>query len=111
MKRKGYKREAGEEERKTGAMKKSTLFLAGLGLGVYVAHKWRNLAKEGMKLGIQAGQKLNEISQQAREEIEDVAAEATAELAEQAESGNKKASKSAKKSEGASDTPTQQDVH
>jgi len=72
------------EKKKAGAMKKGTMFLAGLAVGVYVTQKWRTLAKDGIKLGMQAGQKLNEISQQAREEIEDMTAEAKAELVEQA---------------------------
>lgn len=59
---------------------KKTLFLTGLVSGVVLANWWRELAKEGIKLGIQAGHKINEISQKAKEELEDVAAEATAEL-------------------------------
>jgi hypothetical protein len=62
---------------------KKTLYLAGLVSGVVLTHWWRSLAKEGIKFGIQAGQRLNEISQKAREELEDVAAEATHELAQQ----------------------------
>jgi hypothetical protein len=61
---------------------KKTLFLTGLVSGVVLANWWRELAKEGIKLGIQAGHKINEISQKAKEELEDVAAEATAELAQ-----------------------------
>jgi hypothetical protein len=62
---------------------KKTLFVAGLVSGVVLTQWWRSLAKEGIKFGIQAGQRLSEISQKAREELEDVAAEATHELAQQ----------------------------
>lgn len=62
---------------------KKTLFVAGLVSGVVLTRWWRSLAKGGIKLGIQAGQRLNEISQKAREELEDVAAEATHDIARQ----------------------------
>jgi chaperonin GroEL (HSP60 family) len=59
---------------------KKAIFLTGLVSGVVLARWWRELAKEGIKFGIQAGHKINEISQKAKEELEDVAAEATTEL-------------------------------
>jgi hypothetical protein len=62
---------------------KKTLFVAGLVSGVVLTNWWRSLAKEGIKLGIHAGQRLHEISQKAREELEDVAAEATQEISQQ----------------------------
>lgn len=62
---------------------KKTLFVAGLVSGVVLSNWWRSLAKGGIKLGIQAGQRLTEISQRAREELEDVAAEATQEATQQ----------------------------
>ena len=65
-------------------MKKRTFFagLVGLASGVYLAQNWRVLTKEGIKLGIRAGLKVREISQQAMEDIEDLTAEATQELSQ-----------------------------
>ncbi len=65
-------------------MKKRTLFagLVGLASGVVLAQNWKTLAKEGIKFGILAGQKVREISQQAMEDIEDLTAEATQELSQ-----------------------------
>ena len=62
---------------------KKTMFFAGLVSGVVLSRWWRSLAKEGIKLGIHAGQRLSEMSQKAREEIEGVAAEATQETSPQ----------------------------
>jgi hypothetical protein len=63
-------------------MKKKTVFLlGGFVLGVGVSKYWRELTKQGIKVGIQAGQKFDELSQVAREELSDVAAEAQSELA------------------------------
>jgi len=61
---------------------KGTLFLTGLASGMALTVYWRSLAKSGIKLGMQATQKINELSQKAREEIEDLAAEAQAESAQ-----------------------------
>jgi hypothetical protein len=63
-------------------MKKKSFFL-GLVSGVVLAYHWRTITKEGIKVGIQAGRKVREISQQAMEDIEDLAAEATHEVSEQ----------------------------
>jgi hypothetical protein len=59
---------------------KKVFFVGGLVSGVVLANYWRTVAKEGIKLGIQAGSKLGEVAQKAREELEDVTAEATEEL-------------------------------
>jgi hypothetical protein len=62
-------------------MKKKTAFLlGGFVLGVGVGKYWREITKQGIKAGIQAAQKFDEISQVAREELADVAAEAQSEL-------------------------------
>lgn len=60
---------------------KKVFFVGGLFSGVVLANCWRTVAKHGIKLGIQTGQKIGEIAQTAREELKDVAAEATEELA------------------------------
>ena len=67
---------------KKKGIQKGAFFLTGLAAGVALTYWWRPLAKRGMRLGIQATHKLNELSQKAREELEDVAAEATAETAQ-----------------------------
>lgn len=59
---------------------KKILFAGGFLSGVLLASFWRTVAKEGIKFGIQAGSKVGEIAQKAREELEDVTAEATEEL-------------------------------
>lgn len=66
-------------------MKKRTFFagVVGLASGVVLAHKWRELTKEGIKLGIRATHKVREISQQAVEDIGDLTAEATQEVSQQ----------------------------
>ncbi|HVR95034.1 MAG TPA: hypothetical protein VMW27_00360 [Thermoanaerobaculia bacterium] len=56
---------------------KKTLFFAGLVSGVVLSRWWRSLAKQGIKLGIQAGQTLSEI---AREELGEAATEADQEM-------------------------------
>jgi hypothetical protein len=60
---------------------KKVFFVGGLFSGVVLANYWRTVAKQGIKLGIQAGSKLGEVAQKAREELEDVTAEVTEELA------------------------------
>jgi hypothetical protein len=66
-------------------MRMRTLFvgLAGLASGVILAQNWRYLTKEGIKLGVRAGVKVREVSQQAMEDLGDLTAEATQELSEQ----------------------------
>lgn len=66
-------------------MKMRTLFagLVGLASGVVLAQNWRYLTKEGIKLGIRAGGKVREVSQQAMEDLSDLTAEATQEVSEQ----------------------------
>lgn len=59
---------------------KKVFFVGGLVSGVVLANYWRTVAKEGIKLGIQAGSKFGEIAQKAREELEDVTAEVAEEL-------------------------------
>ena len=71
-------------------MKKLT-FLMGFAAGAIVTRWWRPIMKETIKAGIQAEGKINELTQIAREELEDVATEATEEVikerqSEQAES-------------------------
>lgn len=61
-------------------MKKSALFACGLAAGVILSQNWRDLTKAGIKLGIRAGNKAREFSQQALEDLGDIAAEATDEL-------------------------------
>jgi hypothetical protein len=61
-------------------MKKSALFACGLAAGVILSQTWRDLTKAGIKLGIRAGNKAREFSQQALEDLGDIAAEATDEL-------------------------------
>lgn len=61
-------------------MRKSTLFACGLAAGVILSQTWRDLTKAGIKLGIRAGNKAREFSQQALEDLGDIAAEATDEL-------------------------------
>lgn len=60
---------------------KKTSFIVGILSGIFLAQWWRVLIKEGIKAGIVASHKIEELSQVAREELEDVAAEATEELA------------------------------
>lgn len=57
-----------------------TIFLGGLVIGSVVTKYWRVLAKEGIKAGIVASGRFEELAQVAREELEDVTAEATSEL-------------------------------
>jgi hypothetical protein len=61
-------------------MLKKMLFIGGFVSGAVLTGYWRTVAKQGIKLGIQAGGKIGEIAQKAREELEDVTAEATEEL-------------------------------
>lgn len=61
-------------------MKKTTLFVGGLASGLVLSQTWKVLTKEGIKLGIKAGRKVKEVSQQALEDIGDLTAEATEEL-------------------------------
>ena len=56
--------------------------LAGLASGVILSQNWRYLTKEGIKLGLRAGVKVREVSQQAMEDLGDLTAEATQELSE-----------------------------
>lgn len=65
-------------------MKKRTLLvgLAGLASGVLLAQHWRPLTKEGIKLGLKAKSKFQEVSQQAMEDFSDLTAEANQELSE-----------------------------
>jgi len=67
-------------------MKKSTLFAGGLVSGLILSQTWRPLTKAGIKLGIRAGHKAREFSQQALEDIGDLAAEATDEMRAEAAS-------------------------
>lgn len=60
-------------------MKKRTFFF-GLLSGVVLSQTWRPLTKTGIKLGIMAGHRAKEFSQQAIEDIGDMAAEAREEL-------------------------------
>jgi hypothetical protein len=61
-------------------MKKTTLFVGGLASGLVLSQTWKVLTKQGIKLGIKAGRKVKEVSQQALEDIGDLTAEATEEL-------------------------------
>jgi len=61
-------------------MKKSAVFAGGLVAGVILSQTWRDLTKAGIKLGIRAGNKAREFSQQALEDLGDIAAEANDEL-------------------------------
>ncbi len=65
-------------------MKKRSMapFLTGLTAGVLIAANWRKIAKEGIKFGIVAGRKLNEVSAEALEDLQDLTAEAVEELGE-----------------------------
>ncbi|HEX7828884.1 MAG TPA: hypothetical protein VF787_04485 [Thermoanaerobaculia bacterium] len=56
------------------------IFGVGLIAGAAMKHKWRSIAKEGIKTGVRASRKIREISEEAMEELEDVAADAMAEL-------------------------------
>lgn len=67
-------------------MKKGALFACGLVAGMVLSHTWRDLTKAGIKLGIRAGNKAREFSQQALEDLGDIAAEATDELRTEAAS-------------------------
>lgn len=68
-------------------MRKSALFACGLAAGVILSQTWRDLTKAGIKLGIRAGNKAREFSQQALEDLGDIAAEATDELRAEAAGG------------------------
>lgn len=59
---------------------KKGVFVVGLVSGLVLARTWKVLTKEGIKVGIRAGRKLNELSQQVMEDIEDMTAEALEEL-------------------------------
>jgi hypothetical protein len=61
-------------------MKKTTLFVGGLASGLVLSQTWKVLTKQGIKLGIKAGRKVREVSQQALEDIGDLRAEAAQEL-------------------------------
>lgn len=89
-------REPKQPPRKQEQMKKSKAqrvgaigFVIGAVAGALVATRWRELLKGTVKAGIQAGDKLREVSQKAREELEDVAAEVDEEL--RAKSGHDQA--------------------
>ena len=70
-------------------MKKKTVFLiGGFLLGVGVSKYWREITKQGIKVGMQAAQKFDELSQVAREELADVTAEAQSELANESSRSN-----------------------
>ncbi len=86
--KKSLKQESVMRNENQGGAMKLVLFGTGLASGVVLTHFWRVLVKEGIKLGMQAGVRLNQISQKAREEIEDVAAEANAELAHEGPTAN-----------------------
>ncbi len=66
-------------------MKKTTLFVGGLASGLVLSQTWKVLTKQGIKLGIKAGRKVREVSQQALEDIGDLRAEAAQELHEEEE--------------------------
>lgn len=57
-----------------------TVFVGGLVIGSVLTKWWRVIAKEGIKAGMVAGERFEELAQVAREELEDVTAEATSEL-------------------------------
>ncbi len=61
---------------------KKTLFVVGVLSGVVLSQTWKVITKEGIKVGIRAGRKLRELSQQAIEDIEDIAAEASEEVSQ-----------------------------
>ena len=61
---------------------KKTTFLLGLLSGLFLANWWRSLLKEGIKAGILASKRVEELSHVAREELQDVAAEVTQELSQ-----------------------------
>ncbi|HEX7999708.1 MAG TPA: hypothetical protein VF528_15075 [Pyrinomonadaceae bacterium] len=64
---------------------KKTLFVVGVLSGVVLSRTWKVLTKEGIKVGIKAGRKFRELSQQAIEDIEDIAAEASEEVSQKGE--------------------------
>lgn len=66
-------------------MKKTTLFVGGLASGLVLSQTWKVLTKQGIKLGIKAGRKVREVSQQALEDIGDLTAEAAQEVHEEEE--------------------------
>lgn len=59
---------------------KKRLFVAGLVSGLVLSRTWRVLTKEGIKVGIRGGRKLNELAQEFVEDVQDVTAEALEEL-------------------------------
>lgn len=61
---------------------KKGVFIVGLVSGLVLSRTWKVLTKEGIKVGIRAGRKLNEFSQQVVEDIQDITAEALEELSE-----------------------------
>jgi hypothetical protein len=63
-------------------MKKST-YLVGLASGLVLAHSWKFLVKEGVKIGVKAGRQIKKVSEQALEDLEDASNEAMHELAEE----------------------------
>lgn len=63
-------------------MKKST-FVMGVASGLVLAHSWKFLVKEGIKVGVRAGRQIKKVSDQVMEELEDASAEAFDELQEQ----------------------------
>jgi hypothetical protein len=60
-------------------MKKST-YLVGVASGLVLAHSWKFLVKEGIKVGVRAGRQIKKVSDQVLEELEDASAEAFDEL-------------------------------
>lgn len=59
---------------------KRLVFVVGFISGAIFAHKWRVVAKHGIKGGILAARKLKEVSEQVKEDLADVTAEATDEI-------------------------------
>jgi hypothetical protein len=63
------------------------LLLAGAMAAVAFADNWKDIAKGGMKLGLRASRRINELSARVIEDLEDLAASASAEVAAEDELG------------------------
>lgn len=68
-------------------MMKRVLLLAAAASAVILIDNWKDIAKEGMKVGLRAGRRLNELSARLIEDLEDLAAAASAEVAAEDEAG------------------------
>ena len=76
----GETRESGRGVRRGVLSSKRGIFLVGLGSGALLAYNWRALFKEGVKVAVNSGAKVQKAVTRGAENIADVTREAVAEL-------------------------------